>query len=176
MMQSFSPEVLQNALEEDRTQAAETIKEETGVERVKAQTYLARLNELVPLAKRNPEEFKRQYIVAKSAFLGRPDTDAKLQAATASADDSARIRDEQTSWNKYNLNAILRKNLTKVIEQAGRVNFKAATHIEYYGTQTSMYFADGRFMAGLEKYERHVGPEATAAGIQFDKAWLKEVQ
>jgi hypothetical protein len=176
MMQGFSPEVLQNALEEDRTQAAETIKEETGPERAKAQKYLARLNELVPLTKSNPEEFKRQYIVAKSAFLGGPDTEAKLRAATASADDRARIRNEQTYWNKYNLNAILRKNLTNVIEQAGRVDFKAATHIEYFGAQTNMYFSGGGLMSSLEQFERHVGPAATAAAIQFAKAWLKEVQ
>jgi len=176
VMQSFSPQVLQNAFEEDRTQAAETIKEETGDERAKAQKYLVRLNALVPLTKSNPEEFKKQYILLKSGFLGGPDTEAKLQAATSSAADKARIRDEQTFWNRYNLNAILRKNLTKFIEQAGKVNFKAATRIEYYGEFTSMYFADRGLMSSLEQFERYVGPEANAAAIQFAKTWLKEVQ
>ncbi len=177
VMQSFTPQVLQNAFEEDRAQAAQTIKEETGDERVKAQKYLVRLNELIPLTRSNPEEFKKQYIVAKSGFLGGPDTEAKLQAATSSAADRARIGDEQTSWNKYNLNAILRKNLTKFIEQAGRVNFNANTRVvTFLDGLTTMYFADGGLMSSLEQFERHAGPAATAEAIQFARAWLKEVQ
>lgn len=177
MMQSFSPQVLQNAFEEDRTQAAETIKEETGDERAKAQKYLARLDALVPLAKSNPEEFKKQYLVAKSGFLGGPDTEAKLQAATASAADREQIQQEQTSWDRYNLNAILRKNLTKFIEQAGKVDFKATTRVEtFLDGLTTMYFADGGLMSSLEQFERHVGSPATAAAVQSAKVWLKEVQ
>ena len=87
MMQSFPLQALQGAFDEDRAQAAETIKEETGEERAKAQKYLAQLNAVAPLLKSNPDEFKKQYLVAKSASMGGPDTDAKLQAAIAGQGD-----------------------------------------------------------------------------------------
>jgi len=175
-LQSVPPPVLLNAFEQDRASAAETIRDETGEERERAQTYLARLNGLAPLMKSNPEEFKNQYLVAKSGSLGGPDTEAKLQAATASSADKEQMRLEQAFWDRYNLNVILRRNLTKFIEQAGKVRFTAATQTEDYGTFTSMYFSGGGLMSSLEQWERHLGSPATAAAVQFAKAWLKEVQ
>jgi hypothetical protein len=130
MIRGFPPEALKQAFEEERTDLAETIKNETGEERAKAQKDLARLNALAPLMKTNFEEFKKQYTLAKSASMGGPDTEAKLQAATASGQDRERIRLEQVYWNHYKLDAILKKNLTQFIDQATKVDFKAATRVQ----------------------------------------------
>jgi hypothetical protein len=80
--------------------------------------------------KSNPQEFKTQYTLAKSASLGGPDTEAKLQAAMSSGADKEKMRFEQTYWNKYNLDAILKKNRTQFIDQATQFDFKRPTQVK----------------------------------------------
>jgi hypothetical protein len=172
MIRTFPPEALKQAFEEERTELAETIKSETGEERAKAQKYLAKLNTLAPLMKTNPEEFRKQYTLAKSAALGGPDTEAKLQAATATGQEKEKIRLEQVYWNRYNLNAILKKNLTQFVDQATKLDFKAATRLE----GSRLFWGNGTEMWGLQQLEYHLGPAATAAAVQFARAWLKELQ
>ncbi len=172
MMRGFPSDALRQAFEEERTELAETIKTETGAERAKAQTYLAKLNTLAPLIKTNPEEFKKQYTVAKSASMGGPDTEATLLAASASGGDKDKIRLEQVHWNHYNLNAILKKNLTLFIDDAAKIDFKQPTRLE----GPRLYWGDGAEMWGLTQLEYILGAAPTNAAVQFARAWLKELQ
>ncbi|HYN10621.1 MAG TPA: hypothetical protein VES67_24770 [Vicinamibacterales bacterium] len=126
----------------------------------------------MPLMKSNPEEFKKQYTLAKSAAMGGPDTEAKLQAASATGQDKERIRLEQVFWNKYNLNAILRKNLTQFVDTATKIDFARPTRLQ----GSRLYWGDGSEMWGLQQLEYHLGPGPTAAAVQFARGWLKELQ
>ncbi len=164
MLRSLPPQAVQQAFEDERAELAETIKDETGEERAKAQKYLTELNTLAPLMKSNPEEFTKQYTLAKSASLGGPDTEAKFQAVTASAEDTEKIRMEQVNWNRYNLNQILKKNLNKFVEQATQVDLKQLATIP----------KDGEIW-GLDQMELYLGPPSIAAAVQFARAWLKEL-
>jgi hypothetical protein len=173
---SMPPDHVKDAFEAERAELAETIKSETGAERAKAQKDLARLNALAPLMNSNPEEFKRQYSLAKSAAMGGPDTEARFQAAAASGQDTDRIRLEQANWNRINLTMILRKNLTKFVNQATTMDFKRVTFMN----EASMYWGTNMgnrdLMSPLEQLERHLGPAPTAAAVQVARAWLKELQ
>lgn len=172
MIRTFPADALRQSFEDERAELAETIKAETGEERAKAQKHLARLNQIAPLMKTNMEEFTKQYTLAKSAQLGGPDTEAGLQALTASREDIERIRLEQTFWNKYNLDAILRKNLTKFIDHATKLNLKSPTRVQ----NGVLYFADGGEMYGLMQLEYLLGQAPTDAAVQFARAWLKELK
>jgi hypothetical protein len=172
MIRGFPPEAIRQAFEEERTELAETIKNETGEERAKAQRHLATLNTLAPLMKTNPDEFKKQYTLAKSASMGGPDTEAKLQAASASGQDKEKIRLEQVHWNHYNLNAILKKNLTRFIDAATKLDFKQPTRLE----GSRLYWGDGSEMWGLTQLQYILGPAATNAAAQFARAWLTELK
>jgi hypothetical protein len=171
MLRSFPDEALIQGFEDERTELPQQINDETGEERAKLQAYLAKLNTLAPLAKSNPEEFKIQYTLAKSASMGGPDTEAKLQTAMAGGADTEKIRLEQTYWNKYNLDAILKKNLTRFIDQATRVDFKRPTQLK----DGYLYWGDGNEMSGLDTLEITLGQAPTSAAVTFAQAWLSEL-
>ena len=127
---------------------------------------------LVPLVTSNPQEFKTQYTLAKSASMGGPDTEAKLQAAMSGGADREKIRLEQTYWNKYNLDAILKKNLTQFIDHATRVDFRRTTQVK----DGYLYWSDGGEMSGLDTLEVTLGQAPTSAAIAFARTWLSELK
>jgi hypothetical protein len=171
MLRSFPVEALVQGFEDERTELPQQINDESGEERAKLQAYLAKLNALAPLVQSNPEEFKTQYTLAKSASMGGPDTEAKLQAAMAGSADREKIRLEQTYWNKYNLDAILKKNLTRFIDQATGVDFKRPTQVR----DGYLYWGDGNEMSGLDTLEITLGQAPTSAAVTFAQAWLSEL-
>ena len=136
------------------------------------QAHLARLNALVPLVKSNPQEFKLQYTLAKSVLMGGPDTEAKLQAAMSGGADTEKIRLEQTNWDHYNLDAILKKNLTKFIDQATRVDVKRPTQVK----DGYLYWSNGDEMSGLDALEVTLGQAPTSAAVAFARTWLSELK
>jgi hypothetical protein len=172
MMRTFPDESLRQAFEEERAELPQQIRDEEGEERAKLQAHLARLNALVPLVTSNPPEFKLQYTLAKSASMGGPDTEVKLQAAMSGGADTEKMRLEQTYWNKYNLNAILKKNLTQFIDQATKVNFNRPTQVK----DGYLYWADGNEMSGLDTLEIVLGQAPTNAAVAFARTWLSELK
>jgi hypothetical protein len=171
-MRSFPDEALIQGFQDERAELPQQINDETGEERAKLQAYLAKLNALVPLVTSNPQEFKAQYTLAKSASMGGPDTEAKLQAAMSGGEDKEKMRLEQTYWNKYNLDAILKKNLTQFIDQATRVDFQRPTQVK----DGYLYWGDGSEMSGLDTLEITLGQAPTSAAIVFARAWLSELK
>ena len=172
MLRSFPDEALIQGFEDERAELPQQINDETGEERAKLQAYLAKLNALVPLVKSNPQEFKMQYTLAKSASMGGPDTEAKLQAAMSGGADTEKMRLEQTYWNKYNLDAILKKNLTQFIDQATRVDFTRPTQVK----DGYLYWSNGDEMSGLDTLEITLGQAPTNSAVAFARAWLNELK
>jgi hypothetical protein len=122
--------------------------------------------------KSNPQEFKMQYTLAKSASLGGPDTEAKLQAAMSGGADKETLRLEQTNWDRYNLDVILKKNLTQLIDQATEVDFQRQTQVK----DGYLYWGDGNEMSGLDTLELTLGQAPTNATVAFARAWLSELK
>jgi hypothetical protein len=172
MLRSFPDEALKQGFEDERAELPQQINEETGEERAKLQAYLGKLNALVPLATSNPQEFKLQYTVAKSASMGGPDTEAKLQAAMSGGADTEKMRLEQTNWDLYNLDTILRKNLTQFIDQATHVDFDRPTQVR----DGSLYWADGNGLSGLDALEILLGQAPTNTAVAFARTWLSELK
>jgi hypothetical protein len=172
MMRSFPNEALIQGFEDERAELPQQINDEEGEERAKLQAYLVKLNALAPLVKSNPDEFKLQYTLAKSASMGGPDTEAKLQAAMSGGADTEKMRLEQTYWNKYNLDAILKKNLTQFIDQATKVDFRRATQVK----DGYLYWGDGNEMSGLDTLEVTLGQAPTSAAVAFARSWLSELK
>jgi hypothetical protein len=171
MLRSFPDESVIQAFEDERAELPQQINDETGEERAKFQAHLAKLNALVPLVTSNPQEFKLQYTLAKSASMGGPDTEAKLQAAMSGGADTETIRLEQTHWDHYNLDAILKKNLTQFIDQATRVDVKRPTQVK----AGYLYWSNGDEMSGLDTLEITLGQAPTDAAVAFARAWLNEL-
>jgi hypothetical protein len=178
MRTAFPHEQLKAAFDQQRQELPEKIKEETGDERAKAQKYLARLNAIAPLATSNREEFKKQYTLAMSAYIGGPDTEEKIQAFNASDADRQRIVSEQREWNKWNLNGILKRKLTYFVAQASQVDtvdFKAVTRPDQ---DKGLVFVNPDYESKNKSWKAiyRVGRAPTVAALDFAKAWLKELK
>jgi hypothetical protein len=173
LMRTFPDEALKQSFEDERTELPQQISDETEAEeRAKLQAHLARLNALVPLVNSNPQEFKLQYTLAKSVYMGGPDTEAKLQAAMSGGADKEKIRLEQTNWDHYNLDAILKKNLTQFIDHGTRVDFRRTTQVK----DGYLYWGDGGEMSGLDTLEITLGQAPTGAAVAFARTWLSELK
>jgi hypothetical protein len=172
MLRSFPDDALRQAFTDERAELPQQINDEEGDERAKLQAHLVRLNGLVPLVTSNPQEFKLQYTLAKSALMGGPDTEAKLQAAMSSGADREKLRQEQIYWEKYKLDSILNKNLTKFIDHATRVDFRRPTQVK----DGYLYWGDGGEMSGLDTLEMTLGQAPTNAAVTFAQTWLSELQ
>jgi hypothetical protein len=160
---------LKQSYEGERNDLKDTIKNETGEEKAKAQKYLARLDAIAPLLKTNPEEFRKQYTLAKSASLGGPDTETTLQAMTASREDTEKLRVEQNQWNHWNLNEVIKKSLVQVIDYASKVQ----PGVAYACDNKSLNANYNR--GSLDALMNLMGAGPTNAGAQFARAWLKEL-
>ncbi len=173
VMRSFPDEALKQSFEDERAELPQQINDETDdEERAKLQAQLTRLNALVPLSKSNPQEFKIQYTLTKSVLMGGPDTEAGFQALTSSVEDKNKMRQEQIYWNKYNLDAILKKNLTQFIDQATRVDVKRPTQLR----DGYLYWSNGDEMSGLDNFEVILGQAPTSAAVAFARTWLGELK
>ena len=169
MLRGAPIEGLKESYDNERNDLRETIKSETGEEKAKAQKYLARLDALAPLMKTNPEEFRKQYTLAKSASMGGPDTEAKLQAMTASREDMEKLRVEQNQWNHWNLNEMIKKDLEQYVAVASKIQPGG----EYVCDNQSRNASYNK--ASLDALMRLMGAGPTNAGVQFARAWLKEL-
>jgi len=170
MLRTFPIEALRQTYDNDRDDLRETIKNETGNERSKAQKDLARLDALAPLMKSNPEEFRKQYIVAKSVSMGGPDTEARLAAMTASREDSETVRLQQNNWNHWNLTEMIKKNLAQYLDLASKV--QPSGKYECDNQSLNANYDKGSLNALMNV----VGAGPINAAATFTRAWLKELE
>ena len=136
----------------------------------------AKLKKMAPLLASNPDEFRKEYSLWKSAQMGGPSTEAAYQAALKqgavmnSQHDQER---QQRAWDENNLKAVLRKRLDQFISTASTVDFAAQTR------------QDGRMLRFVNPtYERkpsdwkllyRAGQAPVQAALQFARAWRKEL-
>ena len=169
MLRGVPIDALKQSYEDDRNDLRETIKNESGEEKAKAQKDLARLDAIAPLMKTNPEEFRKQYTLAKSASMGGPDTEVKLQTMTASREDLEQLRLEQNNWNHWNLNEMIRKELAQYIDVASKIQLNGNYVCDNQSHNASYN------KASLDALMNLMGTGPTSAAAQFAKAWLKEL-
>jgi hypothetical protein len=170
---TLGPAELLNSWEREKAAVAQRIKEETGEERATAQKDLARLNGLAPL-KGKPDEFKKAYVLAKSASMGGPDTEAGMKAALGTKAEQDRIRSEQQAWNSSNIDAQLRRNLEPFVQQLSGIDFTLPIRMD----DDYVYAADPkRILPQLPTHQLayRLGRAPVDAAVQFMRTWLKEL-
>lgn len=170
MVQAFSqapPEILKSMYDSDM----QGWKDNSG----KAKLY-ARGKQIEPLFKSNPAEWKKQYLLLKSADMGGPSTEAGLASANAAGAKNAadqKLRDEQQAYNEHQLKVALKKKLQEFAAMARSVDFSAQTQ------------AKGRLTVFVNPmYERkpsewkvlfRLGKDPVMAAVAFAEQWAKEL-
>jgi hypothetical protein len=136
----------------------------------------ARAQQIAPMITRNPEEFKKQYILLKSIDMGGPDSLAGLEAAKADAQKAQteqKAREEQQAWNEHRLPVEIKRRLTEFVTIARSVDFAAQTRPQ-----------NGRLVFVSQDYERksdnwkrlyRLGKEPTQAMLSVAEQWLKDL-
>lgn len=163
-------------------QMGESIRKQTNVQGLKIlldmdlQEGDAKLKKIAPLLQSNPEEFRKQYSLWKSAQMGGPTTEAEYQAALAGAGamQSQQDRaDQQRRYDENNLKAILRKRLDEFIATAATVDFAAQTRQE--GAKLKFVNPAYERKTGEWKMMFRAGKEPVQAALAFARAWRKEL-
>jgi len=136
----------------------------------------ARATQIAPVFQSNPEEWKKQYILLKSASMGGPGTEAGLaaaQAGTAKSQADQTVRTEQLAYDQHNLKVELRRRLQEFVALAHGVDYVAETQTR------------GRVVTFLKpEYERkpdawkrlsRLGKEPALAAATAAEQWLREL-
>jgi hypothetical protein len=135
----------------------------------KGQTLYARAKALQPLIKSDPERFKKGYAVLKSMDMGGPDNEAALQAGG----NKAQQEEEQTSWNKHNLRAVLKPKLNFLVAEAETVDFAAQTVRQ--GDKLKFVNPAYEKKSDIWKACYRAGRAPTSAVLEIARGWLKEL-
>jgi hypothetical protein len=173
MFDGQPPAALLEILENDKAELAELIRNETGETRAKAQKDLARLSALAPLTGK-PDEFKTAYILAKSASIGGPDTEAGMKAAVATGAEQDRMRREQRAWDGHNINVHVRSQLEANIKELSGYNLSIPTRVEggyVVAADPLQLVPEGP----TPQLAYRLGRAPTDAAVQFMRTWLKEL-
>lgn len=99
----------------------------------KKQALFEKAKAIEPLLKSNPDEFRKQYTLLKSAEIGGPTTWAALQSAGAAARQSQedqKKRQEQVNYDQHRLRPTLKKKLNDFAALVRTVDFAAQTQIK----------------------------------------------
>lgn len=136
----------------------------------------AKLKRIGTLMTSNPEEFKKQYSLWKSASMGGPSTEQEYQAALGKATvqmDRQKISREQQSWEKYNLRAVVTRQLDQFIATAGSVDFNAQTRPQ----AGKLVFVNPAYERkdGTWKMLYRAGKAPVQAALEVARVWRKEL-
>lgn len=131
---------------------------------------------IAPLLKSNPEEFKKQYALLKSAEMGGPDTWAGIEAASSAGQQSQadqKKKQEQLNYDQHRLRPTLKKKLTDFAALVRTVDFAAQTQPKA-----------GKIVFTNPAYERksnawkqlfRLGKEPSLAAAAAAEAWAREL-
>jgi hypothetical protein len=141
----------------------------------KAKLY-AKGKQIEPLFKSNPAEWKKQYLLLKSADMGGPSTEAGLAAANAATTKSAadqKLRDEQQAYNDHQLKVALKKKLQEFTTVARSLDFAAQTK----GQGTSIVFVNPMYERKPSEWKMlfRLGKDPVMAAVAFAEQWAKEL-
>jgi hypothetical protein len=141
----------------------------------KAKIY-AQAKDIAPLFQSKPEEWKRQYILLKSASMGGPSTEAGLAAAGAAANKmkaDQQLRDQQRAWDERKLKVVLKRRLQAFVTLARSVDFTAQTQTR----DRSVVFVKPEYERRSNEWKQlfRLGKDPTLAAVAAAEQWLKEL-
>jgi hypothetical protein len=138
--------------------------------------WLSRARQIEPLAKSNPAEFKKQYVLLKSASLGGRSTEAELKAASAKGAEMAadgKKREEQEKYDSHKLRVVLKQRLGDFVQLARSVDFAAQT--KTVNGKHIFVNPDYESKSDLWKKLYRLGKEPSTAALGVAEQWLKEL-
>lgn len=135
----------------------------------KGQKLYARAKALQPLIASDPEKFKKGYAVLKSVDMGGADNLSSLEASG----NQMQREQEQISWDRHNLRAVLKAKLNGFVAVASTVDFAAQTVQQ----GKMLKFVNPAYQSKSDVWKAcyRAGKAPTAAAIEFARGWAKEL-
>lgn len=169
MVKQMPDMVLKPMFEEDMKNWERESKSSNAKSRAKGQKLYAGAKAIEGLIATDLEKFKNGYMVLKSIDMGGPDNLAAIQGGA----NQQQMEEEQSNWNKYNLKAVLKGRLSRIVKEASTVDFAAQT-VQQGRTVKFVNPAYERKSSTWKAMYR-AGKAPTAALAEFATAWLKEL-
>jgi hypothetical protein len=141
----------------------------------KAKIY-AQAKQIEPLFKTNPEAWKKQYLLLKSASMGGPSTDAAMTAAkaiTAKLQADANVRNEQQAYDQHKLKVELKKRLQDFATLARSMDYAAQVQTR----DRFQYFVKPEYERKSSAWKMlfRLGKEPSLAAAAAAEQWLREL-
>lgn len=141
----------------------------------KAKIY-AQAKQIAPLFQTNPEAWKKQYLLLKSASMGGPSTDAGMaaaKAATAKLQADSTIRNEQLAFDQHKLKVELKKRLQDFVTLARSVDYAAQVQTR----DRFQYFVKPEYesKSSVWKMLFRLGKEPSLAAAAAAEQWAREL-
>ncbi len=141
----------------------------------KANIY-AQAKQIAPLFQTNPEAWKKQYLLLKSASMGGPSTDAGMAAANASTAKSqadATVRNEQMAYDQHKLKVELKKKLQDFATLARSVDYAAQVQTR----DRFQYFMKPEYERKSSAWKTlfRLGKEPSLAAATAAEQWSREL-
>jgi hypothetical protein len=141
----------------------------------KAKIY-AQAKQIAPLFQTNPEAWKKQYLLLKSASMGGPSTDAAMATAnanTAKMQADATVRNEQMAYDQHKLKVELKKKLQDFATLARSVDFSAQVQTR----DRFQYFVKPEYERKSSAWKMlfRLGKEPSLAAATAAEQWLREL-
>lgn len=115
-------------------------------------------------------KMRRSFAVLMSLNADGIGDEAKLYAMR----EEAKKEVQQIAWNQYNLNAVVKKQLTTFVTECGTVDFTAKTEVK--NNRDKFVNAAYERKSDIWKACYRAGQPATNAARQFAQGWLKELK
>jgi hypothetical protein len=141
----------------------------------KAKLY-ARAQQIAPMFQSNQEQWKKEYLLLKSAELGGPSTQAELDAAAAASNQAQadqKAQAEQKAYDEHKLKVELKKRLTAFVTLARSVDYAAQT--KPCGPKMCFVTPENERKSFAWKSLYRLGKDPALAAAAFAEQWAKEL-
>lgn len=141
----------------------------SATDKVKYAKLVAGGEAIKDLSATEPDKFRRGYAVLLSIAADGPDTEAALFGAEA----LGKKEDEQLAWDKHNLRGAVKRVLAQAVAEAPTVDFAAKTEPK----SGVLVFVNPAYEKKSLTWKAmyRAGKAPAAAGVEFARAWLKEL-
>lgn len=165
----MEPPMIQMMLAQQSKDWAKRANEPARKDRAKYQKMSALAQSLQALGPNDAEKLRRGYTVLMSMETGGFDSEEAIAAAV----DRAKQEEEQLAWNKYNLRAMLKTQLSTFVALVPTVDFAAQTTPK----KNVLVFTNPAYEkkgAGWKACYR-AGQGPTTAVLAIAQTWLREI-
>jgi hypothetical protein len=136
----------------------------------------AQAKQIAPLFQTNPDAWKKQYLLLKSASMGGPSTDAGMTAANtanAKSQADATVRNEQQAYDQHKLKVELKKKLQDFVTLARSVDYAAQVQTR----DRFQYFVKPEYERKSSAWKMlfRLGKEPALAAATAAEQWLREL-